>query len=65
VLFVGTAVSFVGPPTAVYFTVGTAAWLASLGYVGLKMLGMSDEEWERGEARARGEVDTVTEAPAA
>jgi hypothetical protein len=65
VLFVGTAASFVGPPTAVYFTVGTVAWLASLGYVGLKMLGMSDEEWERGEAPVRGEVDTVAEAPAA
>jgi hypothetical protein len=65
VLFVGTAASFVGPPTAVYFTVGTAAWLASLGYVGSKMLRMSDEEWERGEAPARGEVDTVAEAPAA
>lgn len=65
VLFVGTAASFVGPPTAVYFTVGTAAWLASLGYVGLKMLGMSDEEWERGEAPVRGEADTVAEAQAA
>ena len=65
VLFVGTAASFVGPPTAVYFTVGTAAWLASLGYVGLKMLGMSDEEWERGEDPAREKADTVAEAPAA
>jgi hypothetical protein len=65
VLLVGTAASFVGPPTAVYFTVGTAAWLASLGYVGVKMLGMSDEEWEGGEVPVRGEVDTAAEAPAA
>src|SRR3712207_8135696 len=59
---VGTAASFVGPPTAVYFTLGTAAWLASLGYVGLKMLGMTDEEWERGEARAGEKPGRVPEA---
>lgn len=46
--FVGTAVSFFGPPTLVAFTSGTAAWLATLGYVGLRVLRMSDEEWELG-----------------
>lgn len=48
VYFVGTAVTFFGPPTAVFFTIGTASWLVTLGFVGLKVLGMSDEEWERG-----------------
>ena len=62
VLFVGTAVSFIGPPSAVYFTIGTAAWLVALGHVGLKMLGMSDEEWERGEAPVREGDDPVAEA---
>ena len=65
VYFAGTAVSFVGPAGAVFFTIGTAAWLASLGYVGIKVLGMSDEEWERGEVRAREEPEPVIEAPAA
>lgn len=62
VLFVGTAVSFVGPPNAVFFTIGTAAWLVALGHVGTKMLRMTDEEWERGEAPVRGQADPVTEA---
>ena len=65
VLFVGTVVSFVGPPNAVFFTAGTAAWLVSLGHIGLKMLGMSDEEWERGEAPAREETNPVAEVPVA
>lgn len=62
VLLLGTAASFVGPPNAVFFTVGTAAWLASLGYVGTKVLGMSDEEWERGEVPAREEAGPAVEA---
>jgi hypothetical protein len=62
VLFVGTAVSFVGPPNAVFFTIGSAAWLVALGHVGTKMLRMTDEEWERGEAPVRGQADPVTEA---
>ena len=65
VLLVGTAASVVGPPTAVYFPTGTAAGFASLRYVGLKVLGMPDEEWERGEAPTRKEVDAAAEAPAA
>jgi hypothetical protein len=48
IYFLGTAASFFGPPTLVTFTTGTAAWLATMGYVGLKVLGMSDEEWEQG-----------------
>lgn len=63
VLFAGTAASFVLPPGAFSFTIGTAAWLLVLGHVGLKMLGMSDEEWERGEAPAHEEADPVVEAP--
>ena len=52
VLFAGTAASFVLPPGALSFTIGTAAWLLTLGHVGLKMLRMSDEEWKRGAAPA-------------
>ena len=65
VLFVGTAASFVGTPGAFSFTVGASAWLASLGYVGLKMLGMSDEEWERGEAPASGKSEPALGASVA
>jgi len=65
VLFVGTAASLVGPPDAVFFTMGTAAWLVALGHVGLKVLGMSDEEWERGAAPAREKADPVAGAPVA
>lgn len=65
VLFVGSAASFVLPPGAVSFTIGAAAWLVSLGYVGLKVLRMSDERWERGEAPVREGADTVVEVPAA
>lgn len=32
----------------VNFTISSGLWLAALGYVGLKILGMSDEEWEHG-----------------
>ncbi len=59
VYVVGTAVSFFGPPSAVFFTIGTAAWLATLGYVGLKILGMSDGEWERGGAPEAGQSRVV------
>jgi hypothetical protein len=62
VFFVGTAASFAGPPTAISFTIATAAWLLALGHVGLKILGMSDEEWERGGAPAREEAGPVAEA---
>lgn len=63
VLLAGTAFSFVGPPTALFFTFTTAPWLVSLGYIGLKMLGMSNEEWERGEVRVREAPEPVAEAP--
>ncbi len=46
--FVGTAVSFFGPPGLVFFSIGPATWLITLGYVGLKVLRLSDKEWERG-----------------
>jgi hypothetical protein len=46
--FVGTAVSFFGPPSVVFFTIGPATWLATLGYVGLRILRLSDKDWERG-----------------
>jgi hypothetical protein len=62
IYFLGTAVSFFGPPTLIAFTTGTAAWLATLGYVGLKVLGMSDEEWEHGMSQTPG-PPVVAEAP--
>jgi hypothetical protein len=48
VLLAGFAVTFVAPPAAVPFAIGFGLMFAALGYVGLRMVGMSDEEWERG-----------------
>ena len=48
VLLVGFAFTFVAPPAAVPFTIGFGLMSAALGSVGLKVLGMSDEEWEHG-----------------
>ncbi|MGH3090256.1 MAG: hypothetical protein ACRDSJ_23480 [Rubrobacteraceae bacterium] len=48
VFLAGFAMSFFGPVGVVSFTVGFALALVSLGYVGMKILRMSDEEWERG-----------------
>ena len=42
ILVLGWIISFLGPPTVVFFTTGWALWLISLGYVGLKILQMSD-----------------------
>ena len=47
VLVLGWIISFFGPPSVVFFTTGWALWLVALGYVGLKILGMSDEDWAR------------------
>ena len=47
VLVLGWIISFLGPPTVVFFTTGWALWLVALGYVGLKILRMSDEDWAR------------------
>lgn len=54
-LLVGFAMEFVAPqsvPPQVSFTVWFVLWLAALGYVGLKILGMSNEEWEHGASPA-------------
>ncbi len=48
VFVAGFAMSFFGPVGAVSFTVGFALAFAALGYVGVGILRMSDEEWERG-----------------
>ena len=51
VLLIGFATEFVPPsvvPPIISFTVLVGMWLAGLGYVGLKILKMSDDEWERG-----------------
>ena len=41
--------------------VSTGLILIGLGYVGLKILKLSDEEWERGRVSAVGERASVTE----
>ncbi len=48
VLLAGTIISQFGPPGVVSWALGTGLWLASLGYVGLMILRMADDEWERG-----------------
>lgn len=51
VFLVGFALEFIpsGPlPLVVGFTIMAALWLAALGYVGLGILRMSDEQWEHG-----------------
>jgi hypothetical protein len=47
VLVIGFAAGFYNPYSLIFFTVCWALWLVALGYVGLKVLRMSDEEWER------------------
>ncbi len=47
VQLLGVAIGFFGPPTVVFFTTGWALSLVALGYVGLKILRMSDEDWAR------------------
>jgi hypothetical protein len=42
------AMAFFGPHGVVSFAIGSALSLAALGYVGLKILRMPDDEWERG-----------------
>ena len=55
VLLLGWIIGFWGPPTVVFFTTGWALSLVALGYVGLKILQMSDEDW----ARPASKVDEV------
>lgn len=54
VVFVGSALEFYPPPSVlpsgISFAISNVLWLAALGYVGLKILGMSDEEWKHGES---------------
>ncbi len=52
VLLLGLAIGFFGPPTVVFFTTGWVLWLVALGYVGLKILRMSDEVWARQASKA-------------
>lgn len=40
--------NFVAPPGTVSWAIGMLPFLVALGYVGLKILGMSDEQWEHG-----------------
>jgi hypothetical protein len=54
VLLVGNAAGFYDAYSLAFFTVWWALWLVALGYVGLKVLRMSDEDWERGEAPTMG-----------
>jgi len=48
VLLAGFVVAFASPPGALYFAVAFGLVLVALGYVGLKILRLSDGEWERG-----------------
>jgi F0F1-type ATP synthase membrane subunit c/vacuolar-type H+-ATPase subunit K len=48
VVLAGTIITQFGPPGAVSWALGTGLLLASLGYVGLRILRMTDDEWERG-----------------
>ena len=47
VLVIGFAAGFYDAYSLIFFTVWWALWLVALGYVGLKVLRMPDEEWER------------------
>lgn len=59
VFVAGFAMSFFGPAGVVSFTVGFALAFVALGYVGVGILGMSDEEWERGAAPEDGSPGAV------
>jgi hypothetical protein len=48
VLLAGTLIAQFGPLGVISFTTGMGLWLAGLAYIGLKILNMTDEEWERG-----------------
>jgi hypothetical protein len=48
VLLAGTLIAQFGPLGVISFTIGMGLWLAGLAYIGLKILNMTDEEWERG-----------------
>ena len=47
VLVIGFVAGFYDAYSLVFFTVWSVLGLVALGYVGLKVLRMSDEEWER------------------
>ncbi len=59
VFLAGFALSFFGPVGAVSFTGGFALALVALGYVGVRILRMSDEEWERGATPEGGSPSAV------
>ena len=48
VLLIGFASGFYNAYSLVFITIWWALWLVALGYVGLKVLRMSDDEWEHG-----------------
>ena len=54
VLLVGNAAGFYDAYSLAFFTIWWALWLVALGYIGLKVLRMSDEVWERGVAPTMG-----------
>jgi hypothetical protein len=53
-LLVGNAASFYDSYSLAHFTIWWALWLVALGYIGLKVLRMSVEDWARGAAPAMG-----------
>jgi hypothetical protein len=51
VLLLGLAIIVFGPYGSVGWTIGNALWLVALGFLGLKILRMSDEDWARPASR--------------
>ena len=51
VLLLGLAIIAFGPYGSVGWTIGNALWLVALGFLGLKILRMSDEDWARPASR--------------
>jgi hypothetical protein len=51
VLLLGLAIIVFGPYGSVGWTIGNALWLVALGFLGLKIIRMSDEDWARPASR--------------
>jgi len=65
VVLVAFVVIFVEPfGVLVSGIVGAVLLLAAFGFVGVKLLGMSDEEWERGVGQGAQPPGTAAGAPA-
>jgi hypothetical protein len=63
VLLVGFVAGFYDAYSLAFFTIWWALWLATLGYIGVKILRMSGEDWECGAAPMRGGTAGATARP--